>query len=158
MTDSILTSVKQSLGLAEDYEVYDPELIMHINSVLGTLNQLGVGPDDGFEIADKTETWDHLLTNEGALFPDKRLSPVRSYMFHRVKMLFDPPTVGYLVTAIEKMIEQAEWRIMVAQDNILNPYVPPPVTTDDGLDVVLDPDEVTINPETDRIIFDGGSP
>lgn len=157
MTDSILTSVKQSLGLAEDYEVYDPELIMHINSVLGTLNQLGVGPDDGFEIADKTETWDHLLTNEGALFPDKRLNPVRSYVYLRVKMLFDAPSVGYVVTAMEKMIEQAEWRITVAQDNILNPYVPP-VVVNDGLDDVFDPDEVTINPETDRIIFDGGSP
>lgn len=157
MTDSILTSVKQSLGLAEDYTVYDPELIMHINSVLGTLHQLGVGPDDGFEIADKTETWDHLLTNEGALFPDKRLNPVKSYMYLRVKMLFDPPSVGYVVTSTEKMIEQAEWRITNAQDNILHPYVPP-VVTDDGLDVVLDPDEVIINPETDRIIFDGGSP
>lgn len=149
MVDSILTSTKNALGLAEDYEPYDPELVMHINSVLATLNQLGVGPKDGYEITDKTQTWTQLLTNEGALFPEKRLNDVKSYVFMKVRMLFDPPSVGYVVTAWEKMIAEAEWRIMVTQDGILNPPVTIPV--DDDLEIVIDP-------ENDHIIFDGGAP
>ena len=146
MVDSILTTTKNALGLADDYEPYDPELIMHINSVMAILNQLGVGPSDGYVITDKTQTWSELLTNEGYAVEEKRLADVKSYVYMKVKMLFDPPSVGYVVTAWEKMIEEAEWRITVAQDDILHP------ASISG-DVVI-----SVDPDTERIIFDGGAP
>jgi hypothetical protein len=115
MADSILTDTKKALGLADDYEAFDPDIILHINSVISTLNQLGIGPLEGYAIADKGGTWDELIADE------KRLNNVKSYIYLRVRMLFDPPSVGYVVTAFEKMILEAEWRIMVAQDEILYP-------------------------------------
>jgi len=110
---SILNSTKKALGLAEDYTPFDPEIIMHINSVLGTLNQLGIGPEMGYAIADATPTWEEFLGN------DPRLNPAQSYMYLRVKFLFDPPDVGYLVTAFEKQIEQLEWRLNVVREDAL---------------------------------------
>jgi hypothetical protein len=105
MTESILDSVKHVLNLAEDYTPFDQGIIMHINSVLSTLNQLGIGPDGGFMIDDKEAVWSDFL--EGNLL----LNNVKTYMYLRVRMLFDPPTIGYLVTSMEKQIEQLEWRI-----------------------------------------------
>lgn len=115
--NSILDDTKKALGLAWDYAAFDSEIIMHINSVLADLNQLGVGPADGLIIVNSSDTWDELIASE------KRLNHVKSYIHLRVKMLWDPPTVGYVLTSMEKMIEKAEWRVMVAQDEILNPTV-----------------------------------
>jgi hypothetical protein len=132
--NSILGTTKKALGLAEDYTPFDPELIMHINSVLADLNQLGIGPGLGFMIEDGTATWDQFL---GPTVPpatvvdppvppvaDPRFNSVKSYMFLKVRMLFDPPGVGYVLTAMEKLIEQAEWRINVAREDIVNPAPP----------------------------------
>lgn len=102
---SILTSVKKSLGLEPDYVVFDPDIIMHINSVLADLHQLGIGPEDGFEIEDSTPTWADFL---GAVKP---LNSTKSYVYLRVRLLFDPPQTSYLVTAIEEQIKKWEWRI-----------------------------------------------
>jgi hypothetical protein len=89
MTDSILDSTKKILNLASDYTVFDQDIILHINSVFSTLNQLGVGPVAGFMIEDNTPVWSDFL--EG----DLRLNNVKTYMYLRVRMLFDPPTLGY---------------------------------------------------------------
>lgn len=121
MAGSILTDTKKALGLADDYTVFDQEIIMFINSVMSDLNQLGVGPPAGYAIANNTDTWDELLADE------LKLNSVQSYMFLRVKMLFDPPTVGYVLTAMEKMIDEAVWRITVGQDEIVHPPPPPVV-------------------------------
>ena len=121
MAGSILTDTKKALGLAEDYTAFDPEITMHINSVLATLHQLGIGPETGYAIANSSDTWDELIADE------KRLNSVQSYLYLRVKMLFDPPSVGYVLTAMEGMIEEAEWRITVAQDEIVRPPAPPVV-------------------------------
>jgi hypothetical protein len=121
MAGSILTDTKKALGLAADYTAFDPELIMHINSVLATLNQLGIGPEAGYAIVNSSDSWDELISDE------KRLNAVQSYIYLRVKMLFDPPSVGYVLTAMEKMIVEAEWRITVAQDEIVHPPPPPVV-------------------------------
>lgn len=110
MSESILTSTKKILGLAEDYTVYDPDIIMHINSVFGTLNQLGIGPEPGFAIEDATAVWSDFL---GA---DLRLNSVKQYVYLRVRVIFDPPDTGYLVTAFEKQIEQLEWRLNVVRE------------------------------------------
>lgn len=128
---SILNDTKKSLGLADDYEAFDQEIIMHINSVFGDLNQLGLGPNEGYEIADATNEWNEFILDE------PRYNSVKSYMHLRVKMLFDPPTLGYLITAIEKVIEKMEWRLNVAREDIVYPVPPEP---DEG--VVLDGGEL----------------
>lgn len=112
MSDSILTTTKKTLNLLEDYTFFDEDIIMHINSVFSTLNELGVGPDEGFMIEDKVPTWAAFL--EG----DSRLNQIKTYVHLRVRMLFDPPTIGYLVGAMEKQIEQLEWRINVQREDV----------------------------------------
>jgi hypothetical protein len=123
VSQSILTSTKKALGLSEDYTPFDPELIMHINSVLSEFHQLGIGPDAGFEITDETATWSDFLAD------DPRLNGAQSLLYLQVKMLFDPPTVGYVVTALEKQIEQKQWRLNTAREDIVHP-VPDPVPED----------------------------
>jgi len=102
---SILTSVKKSLGLDEAYTAFDPDVTMYINGVLATLNQLGIGPDNGFQIADKTSTWESFLGT------DPRLNFVPSYVLMRVRLLFDPPATSFGIQAIEAMIKEYEFRI-----------------------------------------------
>jgi hypothetical protein len=102
---SILSSVKKILGLAESYEAFDLDIIIHINTVFGTLNQLGIGPDDGFEIEDATPTWDAFTGG------DPRLNGVKTYTYLRVRFLFDPPTTSYLIDAVNNQIKEFEWRL-----------------------------------------------
>lgn len=132
---SILTSTKKALGLEEDYEVFDAELIMFINSVLGTFNQLGLGPDDGFSIEDKTALWETYLGDHKLLYNN-----AQALMFLQVKMLFDPPTTGEVLAALERQIEQAIWRVNVAREDAVYP-LPPPLETDPseiGEEFILD--------------------
>lgn len=106
---SILTSTKKAIGLAEDYEVFDPEIVMHINSVFAILNQLGVGPDSPFMIEGKEETWEDFIAQQNT-------ENVRSYMFLKVKSLFDPPSTATMNEVYERAIQEAEWRLTVAAD------------------------------------------
>jgi len=108
---SILTSVKKTLNLAEDYTPFDEEIIIHINSVFSTLNQLGVGPFDGFSIQDKTANWDAFLQS------DPRLNHIKTYVYLRVRMLFDPPTTGYHVASMADQIKELEWRLNVQRED-----------------------------------------
>lgn len=105
MNQSILTSVKKMLGMTEDYEPYDPVIIMHINSVLMILGQLGVGPSEGFSISDKTATWSDLVSDSA------KLEAVRSYVYLKVKLLFDPPLSSTVMDAMKQMIGELEWRL-----------------------------------------------
>lgn len=115
MTDSILTSTKKNLGIAASYTAFDADVILHINSVFSTLNQLGIGPVEGFAITDANDMWSDFL--EG----DLRLNSIKTYMYLRVRMLFDPPTTGYHVGAIQKQIEELEWRLNIVREVDLNP-------------------------------------
>lgn len=126
-SSSILDDTKKTLGLASDYTPFDTDIIMHINSVFADLNQLGVGPDPGYAIVNKEDTWDELIADE------LKLNNVKSYVYLRVRMLFDPPTIGYVLTAKEKEIEKAEWRVTVAADEIKNPPVVPVVVPVDDI-------------------------
>lgn len=110
MSDSILSSTKKVLGVPDTYNVFDADIVMHINSVFSTLNQLGVGPVDGFEIVDATALWDLFLLN------NPRLNFIKTYMYLRVRLLFDPPTTSYLITALEKQKEELEWRISIQRE------------------------------------------
>lgn len=109
--ESILTSIKKLLGIDEDYEHFDADIIMHINSVFMILQQLGVGPSDGFYIEDELTTWEDYIGD------DKKLGTVKSFMYLKVKLLFDPPTSSTAVESIKHMINEFEWRINVAVEN-----------------------------------------
>lgn len=108
--ESILTSIKKMLGIQEDYEHFDPDIIMHINTVFMILMQLGVGPENGFRIQDKKEVWSEFLP-EG-----QQLEAVKSYMYLKVKLLFDPPLGSAVMEAYNKQISELEWRLNVQVD------------------------------------------
>lgn len=105
MEQSILKSTKKVLSLADDYDVFDEVVIMHINTAFSTLTQLGVGPENGFAIVDDTAEWSAFY--EG----DDRLNSIKSYVYLKVRQLFDPPQTSYLVSAMEKAITELEWRM-----------------------------------------------
>lgn len=108
--DSILDSIKKNLGLAWDYTAFDPDVIMHINSVFSDLNQLGIGPVQGFMIEGRDEVWEDYLGN------DLNLNSVKSYMYLRVRLLFDPPTNSFGIAMQEKQVEKLEWRLNVNRE------------------------------------------
>lgn len=105
MEPSILNSTKKMLGIAEDYTVFDLDIITHINTAFSTLAQLGVGPLSGFMIEGNSEVWDDFIGI------DRQYNSVKSYVFLRVRLLFDPPSTSYLILAYEKQIEELEWRL-----------------------------------------------
>ena len=121
MTTSVLTSTKKVLGVDDSYTAFDVDILMHINSVFSTLNQLGIGPIDGFMIEDSTATWDAFL---GA---DNRLNSVKTYVYLRVRMLFDPPTTSFVIDAMAKQIQELEWRLNIVRegDSWTNPTASP---------------------------------
>lgn len=110
--ESILTSIKKMLGISEDYEHFDPDIIMHINSVFMILTQLGVGPSAGFAITDSSATWDSFIPN------DPRLSSVKSYMYLKVRLLFDPPLSSAAIESINRLIGEFEWRLNIEAETI----------------------------------------
>lgn len=107
--DSILTSIKKLLGISEDYEHFDVDIITHINSALMVLNQLGVGPEEGFSVQDKTKTWTDFLGNDTAL-----IEGVRSYVYMKVRMMFDPPSSTAAIESMTRLASEFEWRLNVA--------------------------------------------
>lgn len=109
--DSILTSIKKLLGVTKEYEHFDADLIMHINSVLMILTQMGVGPPEGFMIEGDTETWDEFVDEES------NLAAVKSYIHLKVKLLFDPPTSSAVMESMNRMITELEWRLNVAAES-----------------------------------------
>lgn len=116
MIESILTSIKKLLGITEEYTHFDSDIIMHINTVFMTLNQLNVGPSEGFMIEDKTTTWDEYIDTKSD--PDKinQLSAVKSYMHYKVKLLFDPPLSSAAIDSMNRVINELEWRLNADAD------------------------------------------
>jgi len=110
VSESILDSTKKILGIDSEYVAFDPDILMHINTVFSILNQLGIGPEEGFAITDKVATWDAFLGE------DLRLNSVKTYVYLRVRMLFDPPTVSYLVESMRQQIQELEWRLNVQRE------------------------------------------
>lgn len=105
MEESILISTKKILGIAEDYTVFDLDIITHINTAFSTLTQLGIGPTVGFMIEDDSAEWEEFFGN------NLRYNSIKSYVYLKVKQLFDPPQTSYLINAMEKQIEELEWRL-----------------------------------------------
>lgn len=110
--ESILTSVKKLLGIAEDYTQFDVDIIMHINATFMTLNQLGIGPEEGFSISSNVETWDSYL---GEI---TNLEAVKSYMALKVRLLFDPPASSAHVDAIKRQIDEYEFRLLTQIEHL----------------------------------------
>ena len=108
--ESILTSIKKLLGISEEYEHFDSDLIMHINSVLAILTQIGVGPSAGFSISDKYAKWSDFIDD------DVRLEFVKSYVFLKVKLLFDPPISSAVAESTKRLCDELEWRISTTVD------------------------------------------
>lgn len=110
--NSILDTTKKILGLDADYDAFDIDVITHINSVFAQLNQLGAGPSDGFEIQDSTTLWDEYLGEN-----KKNLAMIKSYMFTKVRLMFDTANASsFFIASLEKQIAEFEWRINVAVD------------------------------------------
>lgn len=114
MTDSILNSIKKLLGILPDDTEFDQDIIIHINSVFMILNQLGVGTTDVFEINDAKTEWASFVAEENTL------SLLKSYMYAKVRLMFDPPQTAMLVSAIERLINEYEYRLLVQVDQLNN--------------------------------------
>lgn len=108
--DSILTSIKKLLGIEEEYTQFDSDVIMHINTVFLNLTQLGVGPAEGFLIEDDAATWDDFIGDS------TQLQAVKTYVYLKVKLLFDPPLSSSVTESINRIISELEWRLNVAVD------------------------------------------
>lgn len=117
MEDSILTSIKKLLGMTEDYKHFDSDIMMNINTVFMSLRQLGIGPTDGFMIEDSYASWDEYINIQE--YPEKQalLSAVKSYIYLKVKLAFDPPINASVIEAINKQISELEWRLNVEAES-----------------------------------------
>ena len=108
--DSILNTVKKLLGIETSYEAFDTDLIININMALNILNQLGVGPSSGFSISDATATWTDFI-------PDtSKLEMVKTYVYLKVKQVFDPNQNSNITQAYDNQIKELEWRLNVQVD------------------------------------------
>jgi hypothetical protein len=118
--DSILNTVKKALDVELDYMGFDDQLVTAINTALFDLNQLGIGPTEGFSITGSDEIWTDLIGEA------KNIESVKSYVGLKVKLLFDPPSSSFVLDSIDKTITQLGWRLMVQVDPITpDPVVPP---------------------------------
>lgn len=109
--ESILTSIKKLLGIAEDYEHFDQDIIIHINSAFMILTQLGVGPSGGFIIYDENSLWSDFLKN------DTRIESVKTYVYLRVRLMFDSSSLtSATLESIKESIKELEWRLNVAAE------------------------------------------
>jgi hypothetical protein len=109
-TNSILNDIKKLLGIAPDYTNFDTDIIININSVFMILNQLGVGPKEGFKITGANETWDNYIDE------DDDLEAVKTYIWLKVKIVFDPPLNSTVMEAHKQMISEYEWRLNIQSE------------------------------------------
>lgn len=110
--ESILVSIKKLLGVPKEYTQFDDDIIMHINTVFLNLTQLGVGPKEGFLIEDDSAYWDDFVDTVG----NAQLQAIKSYMYLKVKLLFDPPLSSAVIESTNRMISELEWRLNAAVD------------------------------------------
>jgi len=147
MPESILDSTKKVLGIDSAYTAFDPDITMHINSVFSTLQQLGVGanPDESFMITNRLATWEEFIGTE------KNVNAVKSYMYLRVRLLFDPPATSFAQDSMQKQAQELEWRLNVQMEGVRHPSTTtPPVVTPTTLEPVIyftAPPEVAPEPE-----------
>lgn len=112
LVDSILLTIKKMLGLDAEYKVFDPEIVAYINSAFGTLHQLGVGPKTQFSILNEDDVWGDFLT------AGEDINEVRTYIYLRVRLLFDPPSSSFVLNSFSEQIKELEWRLVVKTDEL----------------------------------------
>lgn len=117
INESILDSTKKLVNVPADYDVFDLDIMMHINSVFFTLHQLGVGPPNGYMITSSADTW-------GAFIGPDQIQAVRSYMSLKVRLLFDPPATSFVVKAFEDQAKEFEWRLNLHMEGVRHPWAP----------------------------------
>lgn len=108
MTQSILLTIKKMLGIAEEYHAFDLDIITHINSVFLFLYQFGVGPETPYQITDETQEWSEFQTE---------IPGIPTYVYLKVRLLFDPPTNSFLVDSMKEQIKELEWRFDMQQEH-----------------------------------------
>lgn len=111
MSESILISTKKMLGIEADYTHFDPDIMMTINSVLMVLTQVGVGPVNGFSITGDYETWGDFVQNR------QDLEAVKTYVYLRTRVIFDPPSNSFVMNAMQETIKELEWRLHMNGDD-----------------------------------------
>ena len=111
MIESILDSTKRNLGIDPSYDAFDDQIISHINSVFSTLEQLGVGPVGGFMIEDNEPVWADFLGG------DPRYNAVKTYVYLRVRLLFDPPATSFAIASMQEQAREMEWRLNVTREH-----------------------------------------
>lgn len=138
MEQSILKSTKKILGIGPDDTSFDLDVLTHINSTFSDLQQIGVGPLEGFGIEDDSVEWADYIEDDS-----EQLNRVKTYMYLKVRMLFDPPTTSYLLDAYTKQLEQCEWRLSVTREHTgwIDPD-PVPVPSGDIFGDPIDPLEI----------------
>lgn len=129
MEGSILTDVKKMLGIVEADTSFDLDITTYINSTFGVLQQLGVGPTIGYVIEDKSDLWEDYIGESDTVY-----NMIRPYIYLKVRMLFDPPSTSFLITAMNEQIEQYEWRISTHREWSLDPNDPALVDAEEDED------------------------
>lgn len=139
MEESILIGTKKILGIAQEYTAFDHDIMTHINTAFSTLTQLGVGPANGYMIDDENDHWTDFIM-EG----DPQFNAVRTYVYLKVRLYFDPPTTSYLIGAFDKQIQELEWRLNVHREETqwTDPNPPGP-----------SPGDVPFYPTWDEIVY-----
>ena len=113
MSDSFLDTTKKVLGISPEYDAFDVDIIMHVNSVFSILHQLGVGPTTPFSITDNTALWSSFIGTNQAI------ESVKSYVWAKVRLSFDPPTTSFGIEALERLCKELEWRLNVQAEGII---------------------------------------
>lgn len=135
VSDSILNSTKKVLGIDAAYDAFDIDITMQINSALSTLTQLGIGPDNGFAIVDASDTWNDFLLDDGNRL---KLNNAKTYVYLRLRLIFDPPATSYVLTSFQEQVRELEWRMNITREHLK----------------WTDPEPVVVLPE--RVIDGGG--
>lgn len=108
--DSILTDVKKLLGIQKEYTHFDQDILIHINTALSTIFQLGYPHDVPHRIASEEDTWETLLGEQ------KEIESIKTLIYLKVRLVFDPPTNSFTIEAIKNIIAELEWRLNVTVD------------------------------------------
>lgn len=107
MEESILKTIKKLLGPSGDYDAFDTDIILHINTAFTTLNEIGVGPSEGFMIEDDTAVWSSYIEDE------KQFNAVKTYIYLKVKLIFDPPLNSAVLESMKQTLKEYEWRLNI---------------------------------------------
>ena len=112
MEESILKTIKQLIGCPDDFEQFDLDLIVHINSAFATLTHLGVGPKEGYRITGVDNVWSEFEDDA------QKLSLIKDYVYIKTRLLFDPPISGSLMDSLKEQLKEMEWRLYMLYDPI----------------------------------------